>query len=138
MYEHIGGAVVVSAVVDRLYTLIDEDVLLRRYFARVDMTRQKRHMVALLSQVLGGPRQYKGRDLAEAHRSLGISGEHYEQVGNYLLAALLIVQAPHDVIDAVTEVLAGQRDQIVGASGPSHTGDGGSGTAAVVWPPEVG
>ena len=88
MYERIGGADTVRSVVDRLYLLIIEDERLRAYFDDVDLTGQQRHMAALLSQVLGGPKEYEGRELLEAH-------------------------APGDVIEAVGEVLAASRSQVV-------------------------
>jgi hemoglobin len=129
MYQRIGGAAAVS-VVDPLCALVGEDGLRRRCFERVDMARLRRHKAALLSQVLGGPRQHQGGILYEAYRTLDISGEHYERVGNYLLAAPLIAQVRPDAVNAVTEVVA------AAASGPSSTGDDGPDTAAV-WRPEA-
>ncbi|HEV7897675.1 MAG TPA: group 1 truncated hemoglobin [Planosporangium sp.] len=113
MYERIGGADTVRSVVDRLYLLITEDERLRAYFDDVDLTGQQRHMAALLSQVLGGPKEYEGRELLEAHAPLGITAEHYGLVGDYLTAALVIAHAPGDVIEAVGEVLAASRSQVV-------------------------
>jgi hemoglobin len=116
MYERVGGAEVVRSVVDRLYALIMGDGRLRGYFDDVDLARQKRHLAALLSQVLGGPKEYDGRDLTEAHAPLAITPEHYSLVGDYLAAALLIAHAPRDVIAAVDGVLAASRSQIVAAA----------------------
>jgi truncated hemoglobin YjbI len=60
MYARIGGAPTVRRVVDRLYAWIfHDDVLYLRYFANVDKPTLKAHMVRLLSQVLGGPTQYR-------------------------------------------------------------------------------
>lgn len=113
MYDRLGGGEVVRSVVERLYLLITEDDQLRGYFDNVDLTSQKRHMAALLSQVLGGPKEYDGRDLAVAHAPLGITAEHYARVGDYLVAALLVAHAPRDIIDAVADVLEASRSQIV-------------------------
>jgi hemoglobin len=113
MYDRVGGADAVRSVVERLYVLIIEDQRLRAYFDNVDLPSQKRHMAALLSQVLGGPKEYDGRDLASAHAPLHITAEHYALVGDYLTAALLIAHAPRDVVDAVGEVLAASSSQIV-------------------------
>jgi hemoglobin len=122
MYERIGGAGTVRSVVERLYALILEDEQLRSYFDNVDLPSQRRHMAALLSQVLGGPAGYDGRDLAEAHAPLDITAEHYARVGDYLTAALLIAHAPRDVVDAAADVLTAAQSQIVsppGNPGPS-------------------
>jgi hemoglobin len=114
MYERIGGAPTVRRVVDRLYawTLRDDELYLS-YFEGRDLTRLRAHMVALLSQVLGGPREYHGRDLADAHAGLGITDAHYSRVGDYLVAALLVEHAPEDIVAAVQGVLVEQRPAIV-------------------------
>jgi hemoglobin len=55
MYTRIGGAPTVRRVVDRMYAwILRDDVLYLRYFDGVDMAPLKAHMVALLSQLLGG------------------------------------------------------------------------------------
>jgi hemoglobin len=113
MYERIGGADTVRSVVDRLYVLITQDERLRSYFNDVDLAGQKRHMAALVSQVLGGPKEYEGRELLKAHAPLGITAEHYGLVGDYLIASLLIAHAPRDVIDAMGEVLTASESQVV-------------------------
>ena len=128
MYDRIGGAPMVARIVDRLYVLILEDALLRPMFDGVDLVRVKRHMVAMLSQVLGGPRAYAGRALAEAHQALGINREQYERVGNYLIACLWIEHAPVDVTYTVGDVLTGLARDVVTAEPAAST------AAAVVVP----
>jgi truncated hemoglobin YjbI len=133
MYGRVGGADAVRTVVDRLYVLVLEDEQLRPYFETVELPQLKGHMVALLSQILGGPRLYQGRDLAEAHLPLGISNEHYARVGDYLMAALLVAHAPHDIVNAVTGVLESTRDSIVvdGGTAGAAVDDGSGATVRV-------
>lgn len=62
-YERVGGAPAVKAVVDRFYQRVLADGELARYFADLDesgMTQLKRHQVAMVSQVLGGPGRTPG------------------------------------------------------------------------------
>lgn len=124
MYQRVGGAPTVRRVVDRMYAWIfHDDVLYLRYFVHVEKPTIKAHMVKLLSQVLGGPNQYTGRDLGEAHahlrdsegRPVAVTAEHYARVGDYVIAALLVEHPPTDVLDAVRGVLASAESQIVGA-----------------------
>jgi hemoglobin len=113
-YQRIGGATTVRRVVDRLYAwILRDDNLYLPYFEHLDMVPLRAHMVKLLSQVLGGPHEYTGRDLAVAHARLNITAEHYGRVGDYLIAALLVEHTPPDIIAAVQDVLAAQQPNIV-------------------------
>jgi hemoglobin len=115
-YARIGGAPVVKAVVDRFYEYVVADEDLAPYFRRLDaagLTALKRHQVALLSQVLGGPRQYTGRELAHAHRDLHITERDYRRVTHLLVGTLWEFEVPERIIFEVTEVLAGLRPAIV-------------------------
>jgi hemoglobin len=115
-FDRIGGGSAVRAAVDEFYVLVLGDDRLRPYFA-VDMDRLKRHQAALLSSVLGGPAGYEGRELGEAHASLGITGPHYKLVCDYLVSVLWRLHIDQDIIDAVRELLATLRDTIV--TGPA-------------------
>jgi hemoglobin len=112
-YERVGGAPTIRLVVDRFYALVLADDELAGYFTGMDIARIKRHQVLLLSQVLGGPVSYDGRDLAEAHRHLQVSAAHYERVGQYLTGLLWKLDVDTDIIFRVADTLAAVRDQIV-------------------------
>jgi hemoglobin len=117
MYDRIGGAITVRRVAYSLYAWIrDDDILFLTYFKDVDMIKLRGHMAVLLSQVLGGPKAYTGRDMANAHAGLGITAAHFDRVVDYLLAALHLEHAPADVIEAVRQVAEGARPDIVTAS----------------------
>src|SRR3569833_2029273 len=87
MYERIGGAPALREAVDRVYRRLLEDPELAGYFTG-DLTGLKQHQAALLAQVLGGPSNYGGRDLAAAHASLGITTEHIQRVAIYFVGLL--------------------------------------------------
>ncbi|MFK4145181.1 group 1 truncated hemoglobin [Streptomyces sp. NPDC004065] len=112
-YQRIGGAPTVRTVVDDLYFHALRDEQLSPYFAGTDLSSLKRHMVLMLTKVLGGPDTYTGRGLAEAHQGLDITGEHYERVGHVLLDVLRQNGAGADVITHVSGVLATVREQVV-------------------------
>ena len=105
-YARVGGEPAVTSAVDLLYRVILADDRLTPYFDGVDIGQLKTHMVALLSQVLGGPSEYSGRALRLAHAGLGIAREHYDLVGAYLVGVLAGLGADDDVLDAVRGVLA--------------------------------
>jgi hemoglobin len=85
-YDRIGGAAAVREAVERFYARVLDDTELQPYFADANVAGIKRHQVLLLSQVLGGPAEYEGRDLGEAHRALGITESHDDRVVGHLVA----------------------------------------------------
>lgn len=112
-YERIGGGATVRLAVDELYKLILADPELKDYFEGVEMPKLKVHMVDLLTTVLGGPNQYTGRELADAHRGLEITEEHYRKVGEYLIGLLQSIGAPDDVVTSVGATLSAVSDQVI-------------------------
>ncbi|MEV0614306.1 group 1 truncated hemoglobin [Nonomuraea sp. NPDC050404] len=112
-YEKVGASTI-RDVVDRFYVVVLDDVELKPYFGDVDMARLKRHMVMLLCSVLGGPEVYEGHDLGDAHRGMGITGEHYEKVGAILITVLREdFGAGDDLVEHVATVLGQVRGAIV-------------------------
>ncbi|MEO3873765.1 group 1 truncated hemoglobin [Nonomuraea sp. B12E4] len=111
-YEQVGAATV-REVVDQFYAVVLADPDLAPYFTDVDLPRLKRHMVMLLCSVLGGPEVYEGADLADAHRDMGITSEHYEKVGGMLVAALREKGADEELVQHVVTVLGQVRGSIV-------------------------
>lgn len=114
-YERIGGAAAVKAAVELFYDKVLADVDLAGYFTEVNMPEQRRHLALMLAVVLGGPNEYAGRGLAEAHRPLGIPGAHYAKVGGHLIGTLAELGVPADIIADVQVVLGQVRDQVVSA-----------------------
>lgn len=112
-YQRIGGGRAVSAVVDRFYELVVADAQLAPFFADRDMSRLKRHQVLLISQVMGGPADYDGRSLQEAHSGLNINDAHFGRVVTHLVAALQEASVPDDVIGRLGAQLGEAQKDIV-------------------------
>jgi hemoglobin len=117
-YDRIGGGPAIRAVVDRFYELVLGDGRLSGYFAGTDVTQLKRHQVLLISQVTGGPAQYDGRDLQQAHAALDITGEDFALVVSYLAQALEEAGVPAEIIGRVGAQLAATKRDIVAAGAP--------------------
>jgi hemoglobin len=117
-YERIGGGPAVKAVVDRFYELILKDDRLVGFFDEADLPRLKRHQVLLISQVLGGPASYDGRDLREAHADLDIALDDYLNVVSHLVQAMVEARVPPEIIERVGEALAAtERDVVTSPAG---------------------
>lgn len=112
-YDRIGGAGAVKAAVDLFYDKVLVDPELAGYFSDVDMVGQRRHLTLMLTTVLGGPNEYTGRELAEAHQPLDIPVEHYAMVGGHLVVTLTELGVPADILAGVQTVLGQVQDQVV-------------------------
>jgi hemoglobin len=112
-YAAVGGGPAIAAVVDRFYALVLGDDRLRGFFDGVEMPRLKRHQVALVSQVMGGPVSYAGRDLRAAHEGMSISPEDFASVAEHLVTALTDAGVEPAIIDRVVATIAGTEADIV-------------------------
>ncbi|GAA1825809.1 group I truncated hemoglobin [Agromyces salentinus] len=112
-YQAVGGAPAITAVVNRFYDLVVADEQLAGYFEGVEMVRLKRHQVALVSQVMGGPVEYEGRELRAAHEGMGISTDDFAVVVGHLVTALTEAGVLAEIIGRVGVALGGTEADIV-------------------------
>jgi hemoglobin len=120
IYEQIGGREAVSAAVDIFYARVVGDPVLAPYFTRTDIRRQKAHMRAFLAVALGGPEIYRGRDMGAAHAGLGVTDEAFNRVVGHLVATLVELSVPSELIDAIGAKLAPLRAVVVQAAASSN------------------
>jgi len=115
LYDAVGGTDALKLAVDRFYERVVAGPQLAGYFRGQDVPRIKRHQVLLLSQVLGGPAEYTGRRLGEAHAQLRITGADYDRVVEHLVRTLRDLEVDHSVLSAVEGVVAGVKPDVVTA-----------------------
>lgn len=116
LYDVVGGTDALKLAVDRFYERVVADPQLAHYFEGTDVRRLKRHQVLLLSQVLGGPAEYTGRQLGEAHAPLGITAADYDRVVEHLVGTLRDLDVDDSVVSAVQGVVAGVKPDIATAA----------------------
>jgi uroporphyrinogen-III synthase len=109
----VGGRPGIREAVERLYARLLADPSVSQYFDGVDMPRLKRHQVLLLSQMLGGPAQYSGRDLAAAHADLHIRSADYRCVVEHLVAVLGELDVPVDAVGTIRAALEALETHVV-------------------------
>lgn len=113
LYARLGGAAAIRSVVDRFYELVLIDPALRPYFTGIDVGRLRRHQALFLSQVAGGPTEYDGRAMAEAHDGFGIDDAAFDRVATHLLEALQEHRVPQAEVDEVLSAVGGLRGAVV-------------------------
>ena len=113
VFDAVGGAVAVGAVVDELYVRVRSDPALADFFVDVDMAMLKAHQRAFIAAALGGPETYSGQDMAAAHRNLTISAADFDAVVGHVLDTLAGFGVATDVLMGVTDRLEPLRAGII-------------------------
>jgi hemoglobin len=114
LYEQLGGMANIEAVVGNFYDRILADESLRPSFANIDMDQLRRHQTRFLSFALGGPNQYTGRNMRQAHEGLGITEKQFNAVAGHLTESLATFDVPAGLIDEVIGHVATLKDEVVG------------------------
>jgi hemoglobin len=118
LYERIGGEPAIMAAVDLFYAKIMKDELTRPFFAGLDMNAQVQKQIAFMSRALGGPVEYQGRDLRDAHarlvRDKGLGDGHFDAVAGHLRSTLEELGVQTALIDEALTAIGGMREQVLG------------------------
>ena len=88
IYDEIGGRDAVEAVVSDFYDAVLADERIRHYFEEQDMAELRAHQIQFISSVTGGPVEYSGADMREAHAHLDLDERDFRAVADHLEAAL--------------------------------------------------
>ena len=116
LYQRLGGASMIERAVDGFYLKVLADDRVRRFFDDIDMDTQRARQRDFLIYALGGPAQYTGKDLREAHQRLvdsGLSDIHFIIVCEHLVSTLNELGAPADAVVGVLTFLESKRDDIL-------------------------
>lgn len=104
LYDRIGGEAAVNAAVDLFYRKVLVDDRISTFFDTVDMDAQHAKQKAFLTMVFGGPNQYSGKDMREAHKHMALTEEHFNAVAENLIATLQELGVPKDDIDEIVGI----------------------------------
>ena len=115
IFDRIGGAEAVAAVVDDFYDRVLADPLLSGFFANTDMARLKAHQRSLHRRRARRAATYRGRTMAEAHAGLGLKPEHFDAVVTHLTESLRKHDVAEDIIATIGDTLAPLKEQVVGS-----------------------
>lgn len=117
LYERIGGEAAVNAAVELFYRKVLEDYRINRFFDKTDMDEQLAKQKAFFTFAFGGPNEYSGRDLREAHARLvkmGLDDSHFDIVMAHLGATLVELNVPEDLIAEAANIAESTRDDVLG------------------------
>lgn len=117
LYEQLGGEAAVNAAVDIFYRRVLNDYRINRFFDNVDMEQQAAKQKSFLTMAFGGPNNYTGADMRQAHAKLvkkGLDDSHFDAVMEHLTGTLEELNVPQDLIDQVAGIAESTREDVLG------------------------
>lgn len=113
LYERLGGDEGIETVVDEFYDRVLADESLQEYFEDTDMDALRDHQRAFLTMVAGGPEEYDGEDMREAHAHLGITKSDFAAVAGHLDNALRSQNVADEDREQALAAVAGLEDDVL-------------------------
>ena len=113
VYESIGGAAAVDAAVDIFYRKVLTDDRISQFFDTVDMESQHAKQKAFLTMAFGGPNEYTGQDMREAHKHMKLTEEHFNAVAENLIGTSEELEVPQEHIDSIVQIALSVRDDVL-------------------------
>ena len=111
LYHAIGG----RPALDEFYVRMLADPELAPFFPGGVGPRHRAYLITVLGAALGGPERYRGPDLAQAHRGLGISDAQFDRTAGHLSATLDALGVPRHLADDIIAIVATLRPAVVTA-----------------------
>lgn len=116
LFERLGGEAAVGAAVDIFYRKMLTDDRVSGFFDNTDMDAQIAKQKAFLTMVFGGPNNYSGKNMRDAHAHLvekGLSDLHVDVVIEHLGATLKELGAADEDIAEVAAIANSVRDDVL-------------------------
>lgn len=117
LYEQLGGEAAVDAAVDIFYRHVLADYRINRFFDDVDMEKQAAKQKAFLTMAFGGPNNYTGADMREAHArfvKMGLDDSHFDAVVENLAKTLTELGVTQELIAQVAAIAETTRNDVLG------------------------
>lgn len=122
LYDRLGGVNAIAMVVDRFSDAIVENPKLqqnpklREWNESGQLAGLKFMRTLWLCQQAGGPFQYTGKELGEAHKDLHITAEEFDEVGAEIGRALDHLNVPEREKREVLAAIVARKDEVVDQS----------------------
>lgn len=113
LYEKLGGAGAIDAAVDIFYRKVLTDDRISHFFDTVDMDSQHVKQKAFLTMAFGGPNNYTGQDMRNAHKHMNLTEEHFNAVAENLVATLKELNVGEDDINEVVTIALSVKDDVL-------------------------
>jgi hemoglobin len=113
LYQELGGRPRIEAFTGTFVDLMAHDDRIKAKFEDTNLARLKQRLTDQLCQLTGGPAAYKGRDMAAAHKALGITVADFNAAVEDLQAAMDQAGIPFFTQNRLLAILAPMERDIV-------------------------
>jgi hemoglobin len=119
LYERLGGVNAIAMVVDRFSDQIVENPklnlnpALKEWNASGQLAGLKFMRTLWLCQTAGGPFEYTGKDLGEAHKDLHLTADEFDEVGAEIANALDHFKVPEREKQEVLAAIVAQKTDVI-------------------------
>lgn len=118
LYERLGGAAGIRRIVDGAVAAHMENPLIghrfQPYADRPERVEEiKRHTCDFFAAGSGGPDDYRGRTMAEAHRGMQIDGPEYDAAADDILGTMKSLDYDAETRAEVGEILQSLKPEII-------------------------
>lgn len=115
IYDQIGGAEPLEAVVEDFYRRVLADDELAGFFSGTNMARLKGKQVEFFAAALGGPVPYRGAPMRQVYQGRGITAHHFNLVAGHLSDSLAGAGVPEPIVGQIISAIAPLADEIATA-----------------------
>jgi hemoglobin len=114
LYRALGGTEGITKVVDAALAEIHGDLRINLFFEKTDMPDLRRLLIEQICAATGGPCEYTGRSMEEAHSGLNLSDADFDAFVEDLVRAMDSQKVPKDLQKQLLGLLGPMRPQVVG------------------------
>ena len=114
LYRALGGTNGIAKVVDAALVEIHGDLRINVFFEKTDMADLRRLLIEQLCAATGGPCEYTGRSMEEAHSGLNLTDADFDAFVEDLVRAMDSQEVPKDLQKQLLGLLGPMRPQVVG------------------------
>jgi hemoglobin len=113
LYERLGGVDAITAVTRAFEEQAAKDDRINQKFSRTNLDRLTKEFVDQLCAATGGPCNYSGRDMVEAHTNMGVTSGEFDAFMEDLVGVLDNFKVGQAEQDELLSLLRPMRDDIV-------------------------
>src|SRR5579864_4761617 len=113
LYDRLGGLDAITAVVGSFRDRVAADDRINLKFARTDLGRLTKMLIDQVCEATGGPCQYTGRSMKEAHASMRVTTGEFNALVEDLVATLNHFKVGKAEQDELLAILGPLKSEIV-------------------------
>ncbi len=122
LYERLGGQPAIEAVVKDFAGRVLADTRINKKFAKSDPNRLVKNLIDFVCSASGGPCQYTGQNMKDAHKNMGVTEGEFGALVEDLVATLDKFKVPAKEKNELLGLLGPLGGQIVEKKGDKKTG----------------